>query len=267
MQRNTVAAKWWLAGWLAASLMLLCHAVHADEIKVMNSGGFTAAYKALAPRFEQATGHTLSTAWGPSMGKSPEAIPNRLARGEPADVVIMVGYALDALIRQGKVAADSKVDLADSRIGLAVKAGAPTPDIGSVDAFRDTLLQAKSIAYSDSASGVYVETELLKRLGIEAQVKDKAKKIEKTPVGHVVAEGGAEVGLQQVSELLPEKGAQFVGRIPEPLQKITTFSAGVPVDAAHPEAGRALIRFLASPQARDEVVRSGLDPMGANPAQ
>ncbi len=243
-----------------ASLGFLALSVQADEVKVMNSGGFTAAYKALGPKFEAATGHTLSTAWGPSMGKSPESIPSRLARGEKADVVIMVGYALDDLIKQGKVVAASKVDLADSRIGLSVRAGAPKPDIGTVDAFRNTLLNAKSIAYSDSASGVYVEREMFKRLGIEEQVKGRAHMIEKTPVGSVVASGDYEVGLQQVSELLPVKGADFVGKIPEAVQKVTTFSAGIPVDAEHPEAGRELIRFLVSPQARADVQQSGMDP-------
>lgn len=253
----------WLALMLAGVALAAGNAL-ADEVKVMNSGGFTAAYKALGPGFEKATGNTLSTAWGPSMGKSPEAIPNRLARGEHADVVIMVAYALDDLIKQGKVLPDSRVDLADSRIGLSVREGAPKPDISTVDAFRKTLLDARSIAYSDSASGVYVETEMFKKLGIEAQVKGRAHKIEKTPVGSVVAQGDYQIGLQQVSELLPVKGASFVGKIPEPLQKITTFAAGVPVGAEHPEAGRALIRYLASPAARGEIERSGMDPVVGN---
>lgn len=244
-----------------ASLALGVGNALADEVKVMNSGGFTAAYKALGPGFEKATGHKLSTAWGPSMGKSPEAIPNRLARGEHADVVIMVGYALDDLIKQGKVVPDSKVALADSRIGLAVRAGAPKPDISTLDAFRDTLLKAASIAYSDSASGVYVEKEMFRKLGIEEQVKGRAHMIEKTPVGSVVAKGDYEVGLQQVSELLPVPGTTFVGKIPEAVQSITTFAAGVPVNAEHPDAGRALIRYLASPAARADIERSGMDPV------
>ena len=108
------------------------------------------------------------------MGKSPEAIPNRLERGEPADAVIMVGYALDELIKQGKVMPGSRVELADSRIGMVVREGAAKPDIGSAEGLRQTLLHAKSIAYSDSASGVYIERELFKKLGIEDQVKSKA---------------------------------------------------------------------------------------------
>lgn len=257
-RRAAVAALAALA--TAAALGLPAGAAQAGEVKVMNSGGFTAAYKALAPKFEQASGDKLVTEWGPSMGQSPQAIPNRLARGEKADVVIMVGEALDDLIRAGKVEPGSKVDLADSRIGLAVRAGAPRPDIGTVEALRDTLLHARSIAYSDSASGVYVERELFKRLGIEDQVKGRAHKIERIPVASVVASGDYEVGLQQVSEILPVAGAQYVGKIPEAVQKVTTFSAGIPVGAEHPEAGRALIRFLASPEARADIERSGIDP-------
>ena len=244
----------------AVSLALLSSAAQAEEVNVMISGGFTAAYKALAPQFEAATGNTLSTAFGPSMGKAPEAIPNRLERGESADVVIMVGYALSDLIKQGKVDADSRVDLADSRIGMAVKAGAAKPDISTVEGLKSAMLNAKSIAYSDSASGVYIERELFKKLGIEEQVKPKARMIQKTPVGSLVASGEFELGFQQVSEILPVPGVDFVARIPEQVQSITTFSAGIPVGAKHPDAARALIRYLASPEARDEVIKSGLDP-------
>lgn len=245
---TTLAITFSSAGWSA-------------ELHVMNSGGFTAAYKALAPGFEQSTGNILSTAWGPSMGAAPEAIPNRLQRGEPADVVIMVGYALDELIKQGKVIPDSRTGLADSRIGMVVRAGQPKPDISTPEALKQVLLNARSIAYSDSASGVYIERELFKKLGIEQQVKDKAKMVPKVPVASVVASGEYELGFQQVSELLPVAGADFAGKIPESLQSITLFAAGVPVGSRHPEEARQLIRFLAAPQAAGEVSKSGLDPL------
>jgi len=233
----------------------------AAELHVMNSGGFSAAYKALAPTFEKSTGNTLATAWGPSMGAAPEAIPNRLQRGEPADVVIMVGYALDDLIKQGKVIPDSRSALADSRIGMVVRAGSPRPDISTPEALKQVLLNARSIAYSDSASGVYIERELFKKLGVEAQVRDKARMVPKVPVAGVVASGEYEIGFQQVSELLPVAGADFVGKIPESLQSVTVFAAGIPVGSRHPEEARQLIRFLASPQAEAEVRNSGLDPL------
>lgn len=243
----------------AIALAFAVGVAQADTVEVMNSGGFSAAYKALKPKFEAASGHTLSTAWGPSMGKSPEAIPNRLARGEPADVVIMVGYALDALIKDGKVDPASRTDLADSRIGMVVQAGHAKPDISTVDGLRAAMLGARSIAYSDSASGVYIERELLTKLGIEQQMKPKAHMIEKTPVASLVARGDYELGFQQVSEILPVPGAEFAGRLPEALQSVTKFAAGIPVGARHPQAARELIRYMASPAASADVLRSGLD--------
>ena len=238
--------------------------VQAADLRVMSSGGFTAAYKVLGPQFAASTGNTLDTAFGPSMGKSPEAIPNRLERGEPADVVIMVGYALDDLIKQRKVIPDSRVELADSRIGMVVRDGAPKPDIGSEAALKQTLLHARSIAYSDSASGVYVERELFKRLGIEEQMKGKAKMIPKIPVASVVASGDYELGFQQVSELLPVKGAAYVGKIPESLQSVTRFAAGIPVGAQHPKEAKALLDYLASPAVQPEVTSTGLDSVAAH---
>ncbi|SAK59922.1 extracellular solute-binding protein [Caballeronia glebae] len=238
--------------------------VQAAELHVMSSGGFTAAYKLLGPGFTSATGNTLDTALGPSMGKSPEAIPNRLERGEPADAVIMVGYALDELIKTGKVVPGSRVEMADSRIGMVVREGAAKPDIGSVDALRQTLLHAKSVAYSDSASGVYIERELFARLGIEEQMKQKAKMIPRIPVASVVANGDYEIGFQQVSELLPVKGATFVGKIPESLQSVTRFAAGIPVGAQHPKEAKALLDYLASPTVQPEVKSTGLDSVTAH---
>jgi molybdate transport system substrate-binding protein len=259
---KSLLLKFSIAALLPATLA--CTSVQAAELHVMSSGGFTAAYKVLGPRFAAATGNTLDTALGPSMGKSPEAIPNRLERGEPADVVIMVGYALDELIKEGKVVPGSRVELADSRIGAVVRDGAPKPDVASVDGLKQTLLHAKSIAYSDSASGVYIERELFKRLGIEDQVKAKAKMIPKIPVASVVANGDYEVGFQQVSELLPVKGAAFVGKIPESMQSVTRFAAGIPVGAQHPNEAKALLDYLASPEVQPAVTSTGLDSVTAH---
>ena len=252
-----------LTAGLLGSTVAATH-VQAAELHVMSSGGFTAAYKLLGPGFTASTGNTLDTILGPSMGQSPEAIPNRLQRGEAADVVIMVGYALDELIKQGKVIPGSRVELADSRIGMVVREGAPKPDIGSVDALKQTLLHARSIAYSDSASGVYIERELFKRLGIEDQVKSKAKMVPKIPVASVVANGDYEVGFQQVSELLPVAGATFVGKIPESVQSVTRYAAGIPVGAQHPQEARALLDYLASPNAQSAVRSTGLDSVAAH---
>jgi molybdate transport system substrate-binding protein len=246
-----------------AATLLLANAAGAAEVRVMISGGLTAAYKALVPEFERATGNTVITAYGPSMGTTVNAIPVRLARGEPADVLIMVGYALGDLVKQGKVLAGSNVDLVTSAIGIAVKSGAPKPDISSADAVKRALLAAKSVAYSDSASGVYVSTEMFAKLGIADAMKDKAKMIPATPVGEIVAKGEADIGLQQIAELRPVSGIDIVGPLPEGLQKITVFSAGIATGSKEPDAGRALIKFLASPAAREAIVTSGMEPIPA----
>ncbi len=239
----------------AVVLGALALTAQAEELKVMTSGGFTAAYKLLGPQYAKQSGDTLDTILGPSMGKAPEAIPNRLARGEHADVVIMVGYALDELIKQGKVDPASRVELADSRIGLVVKEGAQKPAINTDAELKAVLSKAKSVAYSDSASGVYVEKELFKKLGMPA----KGTMIERVPVGEQVAKGDYEVGLQQVAELLPVKGVTFVGKIPEDVQSVTRFAAGIPVNAEHPDEAKALLQFMASPQAQPVVQSTGLD--------
>ena len=251
-----------LALGLTAAL-LLAGSASAAEVRVMISGGLTAAYNALVPEFERQTGNKVITAYGPSMGTTVNAIPVRLERGEPADVLILVGYALGDLIKQGKVVADSRVDLVKSPIGIAVKSGAPKPDISSADSLKRALLAAKSVAYSDSASGVYVSTELFQKLGIADQMKDKARKIPATPVAEIVARGDAEIGFQQISELKPIAGIDIVGPLPDDLQKITVFSAGIASVSKEPEAGKALIKFLASPAARAEIIRSGLEPIAA----
>jgi molybdate transport system substrate-binding protein len=232
---------------------------NAAEIKVMISGGFSAAYRALVPEFERTSGHKVVTIRGSSMGETPQAIPNRLARGEDADVIIMVGYALDGLIRQGKVMPGSRAALAWSRIGLAVKAGAAQPDIATVEAFRRALLSAKSIAYSDSASGTYLSTELFARIGIHDAIKDKTRKVAGEPVGAVVARGEAEIGFQPISELRPVAGIDIVGAIPAELQIVNVFAAGIATHASEPEAGKALIAFLTSPAARPAVLQAGME--------
>jgi molybdate transport system substrate-binding protein len=235
-------------------------AVHAAEIKVVTSGAFTAAYLKLVPDYERATHNKLVTEFGPSMGTTHNAIPLRLEHGEAIDVVIMAAPALADLIKQGKVRAGSRVDLVRSLTGMAVKAGAPKPDISTIDALKRTLLAAKSIAYSDSASGVYLSTELFPKLGIADQIRGKSRKIEADPVGEAVARGEVEIGFQQISELRPVKGIDLVGPLPPGAQRITVFAAGIPATAKQPEAAKALIEWLASPAAYAAIKDSGLEP-------
>ena len=240
-------------------LLCVAPAARADEIKVATSGAFTAAFLELTPTFERAAHHTVTTVYGASMGSTPTSIPNRLERGEPLDVVIMADTALDSLIRAGKVVAGSRVDLVRSRIGMAVRAGAPKPDISTVAALTRTLLQAKSVVFSDSASGVYISTELLPRLGIAERVMPKSTRVLTEPVGAVVARGDAEVGFQQMSELQAVSGIVVVP-LSADVQKVTVFSAGIVVGAKAPEAARALIAFLASPAAAAAITKAGLEP-------
>jgi molybdate transport system substrate-binding protein len=244
---------------MALTLCAYGNLVHAEELTVMTSGGFTAAYQHLGPQYAEHSGNTLKTVLGPSMGKAAEAIPNRLSRGEHADVVIMVGYALDDLIKQGKVDAASRVELADSRIGMVVKAGADKPAITTDAELKDTLLAASSVAYSDSASGVYIEKELFKKLGVQPQMAPKSKMIERIPVASVVAKGDYQLGFQQVAELLPIPGVTFVGKIPEDVQSVTRYAAGIPKNADHPVEAKALLKYLSSPDAQASIRETGLD--------
>ena len=244
-----------------AGLLFFASTARAEEIRVMTSGAFTAAYLQLIPEFERTTQDKIVTAYGASMGNAPDSIPSRLERGEPVDVVILAAGALEELTQQGKVVPGSRVDLVRSSIGMAVRAGAPKPDIGTVDALKRALLKAKSIAYSDSASGVYLSRELFQRLGIADQVREKCKRIASEPVGAVVARGDAEIGFQQISELLPVPGIDYVGPLPPEVQKVTVFSAGVAAGSKHADAARALIKFLASPAAVPVIKKTGLEPL------
>ena len=246
---------------------VLLAAVRADgpEIHVLLSGGFAAAFAELAPVFERSTGSRIVTVRGASMGTSPDAIPGRLRRGEPADVVIVAAEALDDLIKQRIVAADDRVDLARSTIGMAVRAGAAKPDIGTVDALRRTLLQAQSIAVSSSASGVYLSTDLFPRLGIADQIAARSRQIESEPVAAVVARGEAEIGFQQISELRPVAGIDIVGPLPPEAQHVTVFSAGIVSGTKQRDAARRMIAFLSSPAAAPAIRNSGMDPITTAP--
>jgi molybdate transport system substrate-binding protein len=245
---------------VVAAVLLLCrpHALLADDIVVMTSGAFTAAYLDLVPAYEQSSKHKLVTATT-AMGTGAESIPSRLQRGDAADVVIVAGEALEDLIRAGSVLAGSRVDLARSSIGMAVRAGAPKPDISSVEALKRTLLAATSVAYSASVSGDYLTGELFPRLGIADELKATGKRIERERVGAVVARGDAEIGFQQISELLPIAGIEVVGPLPPEVQRVTVFAAGVAAQAKYPDAARAFIQFLKSPAAVDVIAKTGLE--------
>ena len=231
------------------------------EVAVVTSGGLAAAYDALAPRFQDETGIRLVTAYGASTGGAPDSIPARLERGERFDVLIMSQAGLNALSEQGLVRPATRLDLASSSIGMAVREGAPLPDISTPEAFVETLLAAESIGYSASVSGTYVSTELFPRLGVAEQLAPKSRRIVSERVAAVVARGEIEIGFQQVSEILSIEGAAYAGPIPDEYQRVTTFSAGITADAENPDAAQKLMDFLSSAEAAPTIAETGLDPM------
>ncbi|HEU0083275.1 MAG TPA: substrate-binding domain-containing protein [Bradyrhizobium sp.] len=249
---------------LVAATLLMTGGASAADIRVMISAGFYGVYSELGPAFERSSGHHLVTTRGPSMGDSPEAIPARLARGEAADVVILDGSAADELGRRQLVRADSKVELARSLIGMVVRAGAEKPDIGSVEALRSALLAARSIAYSDSGSGTYLATTLFPRLGIADQIAGKSRKVQGPPSGepvaNLVARGEAEIGFQQVSELIRVPGISFVGALPPEVQPGFSFAGALTQNVQQPEAATTLLRFLASAEVAPVISNAGLLP-------
>jgi len=235
--------------------LLFAGMTDAAEIKVIASGGLKAAALELIPGFEQASGHRVITAWAGSVD-----IRRRMEAGETFDLVIMPGTFIDELIKLGKVVAGSRADLAKSGIGVAVRAGASKPDISSADALKRALLAAKSVAYSTSASGIYL-ADLFQRMGIAEELKPKIRQSPPgVPVGEMLARGEAEIGFQQVSELLPVRGIEYLGPLPSDIQHFSIFSAGRHVGSKEPEAAQALIDFIEAPSAAPIIRKSGMEP-------
>jgi molybdate transport system substrate-binding protein len=247
------------AHWLTLAVILLSSSLlAADDIVVMTSGAFTAAYQSLSDTYARSTGDRFVTA-ATTMGVGSESIPNRLAAGETADIVIVASEALDDLMRRGSVVQGSRVDLARLSIAIAVRKGAPRPDIGSVEALTRVLLNAQSVAYSASVSGDYLVQELFPRLGIADAMRDKSHRIERERVGAVVARGEADIGFQQLSELRPIAGIDIVGLLPADVQRVSVFAAGIGSTAKHPDAARAFLSFLVSPAAQNTIEQTGLE--------
>lgn len=246
-------------------LLLPIFNASSAELKVMISAGFYGVYQQLAPAFEKSTGHRLTTIRGPSIGDSPEAIPTRLANGQYADVIILDGESAENLAKNGWVKHSSIQTLALSQIGAAVKSNAAKPDISTTDAFRNTLLNATSIAYSDSGSGTYIANTMFKKLGIEEQVKAKSIKVRGPPSGEavaaVVSRGEAEIGFQQVSEIIHTPGISYLGPIPASLQPGFSFAGAVTSKSLQPEIGASLIRFLKDSKVETVISDAGLIPV------
>ena len=231
----------------------------ASELRVMTSGAFTAAHLQLIPQLERLAKKKIVTA-STSVGTGETSIPNRLKRGEVVDIVIVADALLRQLIGEGLVLAESRTPLARSAMGIAVRAGAPKPDVSTVDALRRMFLEAKTIAYSASVSGEYLTTELYQRLGIADQALSKSRFIgggERT--GAVVARGEADIAFQQISELLPVPGIAHITPLPPEVQRVSVFSAGVATKAPDPELARSVVEFLASAAAAPAITKSGLE--------
>lgn len=230
----------------------------APEFRVMTSGAFTAAYRTLLPQIERLTGMKVVTA-ATSIGTGEMSIPNRLQKGEVVDIVIVAEPAYRQFAAAGLVMDEGHALVAHSLIGMAVRAGAPKPDISTADALRETLLKAKSIGYSASESGKYYTGTLAQRLGIADQVLGKSRLVGGGErVGAVIARGELEIGFQQMSELLPVAGIDHITPLPPDLQKVTTIVASVAATSPNKDTARAVIAFLASPEAASAVTASGL---------
>jgi molybdate transport system substrate-binding protein len=218
----------------------------------MLSAAFKEAYLELVPQFERASGHKVENLWVPSV-----QMMSRLKGGETVDLVILSAAALDELRNAGFIS--DRTDLARSGIGIAVKSGARKPDISSGEAVKRAVLAARGIAYSTGPSGIYL-MELFQRMGIAEKIKSRVKQVQGEPAGGVVARGEAEIAFQQVSELLPVPGIDFVGPLPADIQQITVFSAGLHVKATQPDAASALVKFLTAPAAAPVIRKKGMEP-------
>ena len=240
---------------IIAGAMLISGVVSAAEIDVLSTQATQEAYLELVAQFEKATGHKVRTDFTGTLN-----VQKRLAAGESFDLIIMAGPAIDEQIKLGKALAGSRVDIAKSGTGVAVRKGAPKPDIGSVEAFRKTLLSAKSIGYSTGPSGVYM-LSVFEKLGVADQVKSKLKQ---TPsgvfVGNLVANGDTEIGFQQIPELIHFAGIDYVGPLPGDLQRMTVFSVGTHAGTRQPDAAKALVKFLTAPAAAPVIRKHGLEP-------
>jgi molybdate transport system substrate-binding protein len=235
------------------ALVFALPAAWPAQVSVLMSGGFSAAYQELLPQFERSTGITVTTARGASQGDGPTTIGAQLRRGLPVDVVIMSREGLAELLAEVRIVTGSDVDLARVPLGVGVRAGTPRPDISTVIAFKQTLLQAKSIGIQ-STSAIYLKTKVFPQLGIGNALADKLS----GGGAAEVASGEVEMVVLPVSEILPVREVDFVGTIPANLQFVQTFAAAVVRGARNPEASKRLIDFLASEKATPTVEKMGM---------
>ncbi len=254
----------------AATVLLLIvaqavTAADAADLKVLASTALSTVFEDLKPRFEKASGYRVELSLATS-----GALNKRIADGEAADLVISSDAGIEALIRDGKVVPESRTDIARSGMGIAVKAGAPKPDVATPQAFKAALLAAGSVAYTDPASGGASGINFAKalaKLGIAEQVRAKARLGQGGPTAAYLVTGEADLAIQQMSELKAVAGIDIVGPLPGELQTFLQLSAGLPTAGKAPDAARALVTFLGSPEAAAVIRDKGLEPDGADPAK
>jgi molybdate transport system substrate-binding protein len=233
------------------------------QLNVLISGGFSGAYERLLPEFERTSGIKVTTGSGASQGTGPQTIAAQLARGVPANVVILSREGLTELIAANRIAAGTDVDLARVPLGVAVRAGTPKPDVSTVEAFKQVLLKAKAVAMPGSTSGIWLMTDLFPRLGIAEKINAKA-----TPRGSgataMVAAGEADLAVMPVSEIVHAPGVDLAGTLAAEIQFVQTFSAAVVAGSGEIESSKRLIEFLASPRASEEIRKSGMEPLATS---
>lgn len=251
-----------------ASLLSFAAGADAAELKIIASGALKGAMAHLQPAYEKASGNKLSISWGPSMGDSPESIPQRIKHNEAMDLAIMASETLDLLAPSGAFDMATRQAIADSRIGVGVPKGHPQLDVSTVAALRAALLSSDKIAYSQGASGVYISSELFARLGIADLVKQKTVEIQgKELVGTALVRGDADIGMQQISELKVTPGVDYLGALPDEVQKVSRFYAAVASGTSNASVAREFLAYLNSADAHRLLEQSGLEPAPSHVSQ
>jgi|SRR5262245_31644534 len=230
---------------------------NAPEIKVWTARAIATVLAEVGPQFETATGHKLVIS-----SDLPTAFLRRANAGEPFDILISGSAPVDEWIKEGKILAETRTDIARSGIGMGVREGARKPDITSVEAFKRALLEAKSIAYLKVGSGIYM-AGLLERLGIAEAIKSKVTRPESDIVTELVARGEVELGIVVITQILTTPGVELVGPLPPEIQSYVTFTAGISANSKAPQAARDLIKFLTGPTATPVIKAQGMEPVGS----
>ena len=243
--------------------LLFWPAAASAQLNVLISGGFSGAYEQLLPEFERTSGIKVATGSGASQGVGPQTIAAQLGRGVPANVVILSRDGLSELIAAKRIAAGTDVDLARVPLGVAVRAGTSKPDVSTVEAFKQVLLKAKTVAIPGSTSGIWLTTDLFPRLGIAEKINLKV-----TPRGTdatgMVAAGGADLAVMPVSEIVHAAGVDFAGTIAPEIQFVQVFSAAAVARLGEFESSKRLIEFLASARASEAIRKSGMEPLATS---